>query len=340
MNGISARTARRLTSLPALLAVCCLLAVQAQAQQDLSGVEIKATNVAENIYMLTGAGGNLGVSVGEDGIILIDDQYAPLSSRIRAALSELSDGQILYVLNTHWHGDHTGGNEFFGEMAPIVSHHNVRKRLAEGSEEREIAPAPEEALPVLTFGHDLTLHYNGEDIRAIHLPHGHTDGDIAIWFPESNVIHMGDHYFQGRFPFIDLASGGSVRGMIRNVRTVLDMVPPDIRVIPGHGALSDAAGLQEYLTMLEETSAVVSQALAEGKTAEQMKEEKILSKWENLSWNFISTDRFIQTLADDLSKPEPHGDHAMMQHGMAHGETAHDGTAHGQASERPMTKKD
>ncbi len=212
-----------------------------------------------NVYMITGAGGNLGVSVGEDGIILIDDQYAPLAPRIKAALHELSDKDVLYVLNTHWHGDHTGGNEFFGESAPIVSHHNVRKRLAEGSADREIEPAPKEALPVLTFGDDLTLHLNGEDIQAIHLPHGHTDGDIAIFFPMSNVVHMGDHYFQGRFPFIDLASGGSVRGMIRNVNMMIDMLPADVKVIPGHGSLSNIAELREFVQMLEETSAARDQ---------------------------------------------------------------------------------
>jgi glyoxylase-like metal-dependent hydrolase (beta-lactamase superfamily II) len=259
--------------------------------------------------MLTGAGGNLGVSVGEDGIILIDDQYAPLAPRIRAALSDLSEAEVLYVLNTHWHGDHTGGNEFFGEIAPVVSHHNVRKRLAEGSAEREIAPAPAGALPVLTFGEDLTLHLNGEEIRAIHLPHGHTDGDIVIWFPESNVIHMGDHYFAKMFPFIDLASGGSVRGMIRNIEQVIQMVPPDVKIIPGHGQLSNVEELREYLKMLEDTSAVVTAAIEEGRTLEQMKSDSVLADWDDWSWNFITTDRFLQTLFQDLSKPDERAHH-------------------------------
>ncbi|MDX1582365.1 MAG: MBL fold metallo-hydrolase [Thermoanaerobaculia bacterium] len=296
------------------------------AQNDLSEVEIKAEKVAGTVYILTGAGGNLGASVGEDGIILIDDQYAPLAPKIRAALAEIADAEVLYVLNTHWHGDHTGGNEYFGEIAPVVSHHNVRKRLAEGMDRggRTIEPAPEEALPVLTFGDDLILHYNGEAIHAIHLPHGHTDGDIAILFPESNVIHMGDHYFQGRFPFIDLQSGGSVRGMIRNIRNVLEILPADARVIPGHGDLSNASELKEHLEMLKATSRVVRDALDEGKTLDQMKEEKILKEWEDLSWGFISTDRYLETLVEDLSKPETH--HRRHHHGeKSHQHRHHEG---------------
>lgn len=305
MKRISISRGGRLTS-SLIFVLLALLSVPLAAQQDLSEVKIEAKKVAGNVYILTGAGGNLGASVGEDGIILIDDQYAPLAPRIQAALSELSERDVLYVLNTHWHGDHTGGNEFFGEIAPVVSHHNVRKRLAEGSAARNIEPAPAEALPVLTFGDDLTLHFNGEEIRAIHLPHGHTDGDIVIWFPESNVIHMGDHYFNGMFPFIDLASGGSVRGMIRNVASVIEMIPADAQVIPGHGKLSNVAELKTYLSMLEETSAVVSRAIDEGMTIEQMKEAGLLAKWENWSWNFISTDRYLQTLVDDLSQPDQH----------------------------------
>lgn len=304
MKRISLSPVGRLTS--SLTLLLTLLSVPLAGQQDLSEVEIKANRVDGNVYMLTGAGGNLGASVGEDGIILIDDQYAPLAPRIRAALSELSDRDILYVLNTHWHGDHTGGNEFFGEIAPVVSHHNVRKRLAEGSAARNIEPAPAEALPVLTFGDDLTLHFNGEDIRAIHLPHGHTDGDIVVWFPESNVIHTGDLYFNGMFPFIDLASGGSVRGMIRNVASVIEMVPADVQIIPGHGELSNITEMKTYLSMLEETSAVVSRAIDEGLTIEQMKEGDLLAKWDDWSWNFITTDRYLQAVVEDLSKPDEH----------------------------------
>lgn len=306
MKRMSIIPAPRFTSSLMFLLMASLAAVPVAAQQDLSEVKIEAKRVSGSIYMLTGAGGNLGASVGEDGIILIDDQYAPLAPRIRAALADLSEQDILYVLNTHWHGDHTGGNEFFGEIAPVVSHHNVRKRLAEGSAARNIEPAPAEALPVLTFGDDLTLHLNGEEIRAIHLPHGHTDGDIVIWFPESNVIHMGDHYFQGMFPFIDLASGGSVRGMIRNVASVIEMVPADVQIIPGHGNLSNLTEMKRYLAMLEETSAVVSKALEEGQTFEQMREAKLLAEWDDWSWNFISTDRYLQTLAEDLATPDEH----------------------------------
>lgn len=284
--------------------VLLLAASFGSAQQDFSKVEIESTKVAGNVWMLTGAGGNMGASIGEDGIILIDDQYAPLAPRIKEELARLSDSEVLYVLNTHWHGDHTGGNEAFGDVATLVAHHNVRKRLAEGMEKRSTPPAADGALPVLTFGKDLTLHYNGEEIRLIHLPHGHTDGDSVVWFPQSNVIHMGDLYFQGRFPYIDLDSGGSVRGVIRNLELVLDMIPGNSHVIPGHGKLSNVAELREYLGMIEATVARVSAAINDGKTLEQMKDERILAEWEENSWSFIPTDRYLEILHTDLSRPE------------------------------------
>ncbi len=178
------------------------------AQTDWSKVEIKSTKVSGNVYMLEGAGGNIGVSVGPDGILIVDDQYAPLADKIKAALKTLGEGKLKFVLNTHWHADHTGSNAAFGPEAPVIAHDNVRKRLSteQRSEffKRTTPPSPREALPIITFGHSLTVHFNGEEIRVIHFPQGHTDGDSIIFFTNSNVVHMGDHFFAGRFPFVDL----------------------------------------------------------------------------------------------------------------------------------------
>src|SRR5688572_29298555 len=212
-----------------------LTAMVAKAQRNFDDVQIKVERVAGNIYMLVGAGGNIGVSIGDDGILIVDDQYAPLAPKIKEALKGISDKPVKFVLNTHYHGDHTGGNEAFGETAPVIAHTNVRKRMAEGVPARNIAPSSKGALPVITFDDRLAIHINGEDIRAIHCPGGHTDGDSVIYFTQSKVVHMGDDYFNGRFPFIDLQSGGSVKGLIRNVEKVLSDIPADTKVIPGHG---------------------------------------------------------------------------------------------------------
>src|SRR5690242_9404394 len=199
-----------------VVAFVLLFASSVAAQEtDYSKVQIKATKVAGNVYMLEGAGGNIGVSVGADGILIVDDEFAPLADKIRASLKTLGQGKLKFILNTHWHGDHTGGNVAFGPEATIIAHDNVRKRLA--TEQKvlgQTTPAsPKEALPVITFDQSLSVHFNGEDIRAIHFPHGHTDGDSVIFFSASNVVHLGDDLFAGRFPFVDLDSGGSVEGL-------------------------------------------------------------------------------------------------------------------------------
>ncbi|MGH9458322.1 MAG: MBL fold metallo-hydrolase [Thermoanaerobaculia bacterium] len=282
------------------LAVC--VPALALAQQDFSNVEIEVHAVAGAVYMLEGAGGNIGVSVGEDGIAIVDDQFAPLAPKIKAALASITDEPVRFVLNTHYHGDHTGGNEIFGESAPIVAHDNVRKRLAEGVPARDIPPAVPAALPVITFGDRVSIHLNGEEIRATHHPHAHTDGDSVIFFMSSNVVHMGDIFFNGRFPFIDAGSGGSSAGMIRAVEAVLPKIPEGAKIIPGHGALATVDDLEAYLDMLRGTRAAVAAALAAGKTPEQMKEEKILAAWSSFDGGFISADRFIDTLAQELGR--------------------------------------
>ena len=291
---------------PALAALLFTTAVL--AQQDFSKVEVKATKVAGSVYMLTGAGGNIGASVGEDGIVVIDDQYAPLAPKIEAALKSITDKPVKFIINTHYHGDHTGGNEHFGKSAPIVAHENVRKRLASGVTRRgqTTPPAPKGALPVLTFDESVTIHLNGEEVRAVHMPHGHTDGDSVIWFMKSNVVHMGDDFFNGFYPFVDQENGGSVRGLIANLDKVLSTVSDDAKIIPGHGALSDKAGLRKFNDVLKTTMSAVETAMKAGRTLEQIKADKVLAEWD-AAWGqgFIKTDFWIETVHRELSTPRP-----------------------------------
>ena len=290
---------RRILALAIALAPALLV-----AQQDFSKVEIKATKVAGTVYMLQGSGGNIGVSVGDDGIVIVDDEFAPLAPKIIAALNGITDKPIKFIINTHYHGDHTGGNEIFGRTGTIIAQDNVRKRLQTGSNAagRTTPPAPKTALPIVTFNDTATVHVNGEDIRAVHFPHGHTDGDAVIYFTQSNVVHMGDDFFNGRFPFIDTANGGSVKGMIANVDKILISLPDDVRVIPGHGDLSDKAGLRRFAEMLRGTSAAVEKAMKDGRTLDQMKTDKILAQWDDWGkdW-FVNSAGFTEMLYHDLS---------------------------------------
>jgi cyclase len=284
--------------------VICLTVVRTQAQ-DWSKVEIKATKVSGNVYMLEGSGGNIGVSVGPDGILIVDDQFAPLADKIKAALKTLGEGKLKFVLNTHWHGDHTGGNVVFGPEAPIIAHDNVRKRLAteQKSEffKRTTPASPKEALPVITFGHSLSVHFNGEEIRVIHFPKGHTDGDSVIFFTAANVVHMGDHFFAGRFPFVDLESGGNVEGYAKNVGDVIAKLPAGAKIIPGHGPLSVADDLKLFHRMLLETTDIVRKKMAAGKTLEQIKTEGLPEEWKSWGTGFIKTDVWIGTIHRSLS---------------------------------------
>jgi glyoxylase-like metal-dependent hydrolase (beta-lactamase superfamily II) len=291
--------------LAGLLLVCGLAAAQ---DQDFSKVQIKVNKVAGNIYMLEGAGGNIGASVGDDGIVIVDDQYAPLADKIQAALKGITDKPVRFVINTHYHGDHTGGNAYFQKQAPIIAHDNVRKRLESGgaagngsSVHMDVKPAAKEALPIITFDHDVTVHLNGEDIRALFFPAGHTDGDSIIFFPKSNVVHMGDDFVTYGFPFIDVDSGGSINGMIDAVEKVIGQLPPDVKIIPGHGPISNLDDVRAYLTMLKATRDLVSKEIKDGKTLDQMKQAKILEPWKKYSGEFISADAFLETLYNSLT---------------------------------------
>lgn len=272
---------------------------------DFSKVEIKVQKVSGTVYMLEGLGGNIGASVGEDGIVVIDDEFLPLADKIEAALKGITDKPVKFIINTHFHGDHTGGNPHFGEKAPIIAQENVRKRLITGGKTRfgEMKPAPKVALPVITFEDKVSVHLNGEDIRAIHFPNGHTDGDSVIFFPQSKVVHMGDDFFNGgMFPFIDIDSGGSVQGMIAGDEKVLAEVPDDVKIIPGHGPLGTKDDLRKFVQMLKETSAAVQEGIKQGKTLAQLKQEKVLAKWDSFGQSFIKTDVFTEILYDSLTK--------------------------------------
>jgi cyclase len=284
---------------------CGLITAQ---DQDFSKVQMKVSKVAGNVYMLQGAGGNIGASVGDDGIVVVDDQYAPLADKIQAALKGITDKPVRFIINTHYHPDHTGSNEYFQKQAPIIAHDNVRKRLEAGgpagnggSLHMEFKPQPKEALPILTFDHDVTVHLNGEDIRALYFPAGHTDGDSIIFFPKSNVVHMGDDFVTYGFPFIDVDSGGSINGMIDAVEKVVGQLPPDVKIIPGHGPVSSLDDVRAYLTMLKATRDAVASALKESKTLDQMKQAKMLDPWKKYSGDFVSEDVFLETLYNSLT---------------------------------------
>ncbi len=281
-----------------LLAVLLAFGIAPQAQQDFSTVEVKAIHVADNIYMLTGAGGNIGVSVGSDGILIVDDQFAPLAEKIEAALKQLNPGKLKFVLNTHYHGDHTGGNAHFGRQAHIIAHSNVRKRL--GGKPGDSKPE----LPAITFDDSLSVFFNGEEIKLVHVPPAHTDSDSIIYFTSANVIHFGDTFFSGRFPNIDLGGGGDVRGYIRNVEEAIRKVPENAQLIPGHGPLSTLKELKEFHEMLVETSGIVEKAITAGKTLGEIKADGLPDRWKSWAVPTLPPSRWLEILYNGL-KPKP-----------------------------------
>jgi glyoxylase-like metal-dependent hydrolase (beta-lactamase superfamily II) len=293
-------------------ALLCVASLASAQQQDFSKVVIKVSKVSGNVYMLEGSGGNIGVSVGDDGIAIVDDQYAPLAEKIRAALKGIADKPVRFVINTHYHTDHAGGNEKFGGDATLIAHDNVRKRIESGSVagnggsvKMDMPASPAVALPVVTFDHAMTLHLNGEDIRALHFPSGHTDGDSIVYFSKSKVVHMGDDFVTYGFPFVDFLSGGSVKGIIAACEGTMEQLPKDTKVIPGHGPLSTFDDVSRYVVMLKETTAAVSKGIKAGKTLEQLKKEKVLEPWKKYNGTFISADAFIETLYSELTDKKP-----------------------------------
>ncbi len=262
-----------------LILVVLLAALPAAAQQDFSKVEVKAEKVADGLWMLTGAGGNIGVSAGPDGVFLVDDQYAPLTEKIKAAVATVSDKAIRFVLNTHWHGDHVGGNENLGKAgAVLVAHENVRKRMSKDQFiklfDRTIPASPAAALPLVTFAESLSFHLNGEDVDAIHVPPAHTDGDVVVFFRKANVIHAGDTLFNGMYPVVDLSSGGSVDGMIGAADRILAAADAATKIIPGHGPLAMKADVKAFREMLLASRDAVQPLVKAGKTLDEVKAAK------------------------------------------------------------------
>lgn len=270
-------------------------------QEDFSKVNVRATIVAGNVYMITGlddmtafSGGNIGVCAGKDGVVMVDSKMAPLSDKVKKVIHELGGGNPKYIINTHVHGDHTGGNAAFRKDGTIIAQTNVRKRL--------MADKPEDLWPVITFDQSLSIHFNGEEIKVMHYPHGHTDGDAVIYFTGSNVVHMGDLYFSGIFPFVDLDNGGSVTGYIDDIKKIIPELKEDVKIIPGHGPLSTLDDLKTNLRMLEETTALVRRKMQSGASLDVIKKEGLQEEWKSWSWFFITTDRWIETIYKSYTK--------------------------------------
>lgn len=294
-----ARTARIRTSLLAAAALAALCAWRL-APQSFEGVEVRSQPVAGAVHALTGAGGTVAATFGEDGLVLVDAQFAELAGRLRAALDALDGdggGAPRWLINTHHHGDHTSGNAALAGGATIVAHENVRARLLDGPQ-----PTAPEGLPRVCFASGVTLHLNGEELRVVHYPAAHTDGDSVVFFEGSRVVHMGDLFFHGVFPFVDQDAGGSVAGVRAGVADVLAHIDDDWKVIAGHGrSLGTRADLAAYAEFLERSVELVREALAAGDDVAAMLANGLLDEYQSMSWTFIPTERWLQTLVRELS---------------------------------------
>jgi len=284
-----------LFNLVSLLVLCCTFKCFAAAEDRFAAVSIQTIPVAQGVYMLVGSGGNIGASVGEDGVLIIDDQFAPLSEKISTALADLNGSKPAFILNTHFHGDHVGGNVNFGKDGLVIAHENVRVRMISGE-------SPKVALPIVTYDDSITVYFNGEVIKLMHMAAGHTDGDSIVFFTTANVVHVADHMFNGGFPFVDLASGGSVQGYIDNVAKILAMIQADTKIIPGHGSLATKTDLEDFHSMLTTTVALVNKAMAAGKSLEVIKAQGLDSKWETWGSGFINEGTWIETIHTSYSK--------------------------------------
>jgi cyclase len=295
---------------PCFLLLALLAATAAVAQdRDLSKVEIKSTQLAPGLYLLSGSGGNITASVGKDGVLMVDDEFAALADRIRAALKSLAgaDAPVRYVINTHYHFDHTDGNLPFAQAGAIlIAQDHLRERMASGgtignggSIARESKPAEPGALPQITFDHELTVHLNGEDVQVVHYPRAHTDGDSIVFFAKGNTVAMGDIFVRYGFPFIDTNGGGTVQGMIAACTDVLKRVTPAVKIVAGHGELAGVDDLRTYLKMLEDTNALVERGIASGKTLEQLKQAQLFAPWSERyapQGAFVNADAYLESL--------------------------------------------
>lgn len=275
-----------------------------QQQPDWNAVQIRTVSLGPGLYVLFGQGGNIGLSVGDDGAFVIDNQFAPLSEKILAAIRAVTPKPVRFVVNTHWHGDHTGGNENFGKAgALIVAHDNVRRRMNPAQFKDVVGrtqQAPPVALPVVTFGSDVTFHWNGETIVVRHVPNSHTDGDAVIQFVGADVIHLGDTFFNGRYPFIDLQSGGSLEGMIASSNRVLGMMGPQTRLIPGHGEVAGARELTAFRDMLVRVRDLIAPMVARGMTEDEVVAAKPTAELDPV-WGSAS-ERFVRSVVQSLKR--------------------------------------
>lgn len=280
------------------------LTAPAVAQQDMSKVEIKTQQLAPGVAVLFGAGGNIGVSYGEDGTVLIDDQFAPLTGKIQKAVSDLGATPVKFLINTHWHFDHSGGNENLGKAGAIImAHDNVRVRMTAGATVagNAVPPAAKAALPVITYADGLKLHLNGEEVRVIHMSAGHTDGDSIVHWTTSNVIHMGDLFMFGvSFPFVDVGSGGDVRGFVAAADKALAIANDQTKIIPGHGPVATKADLQNHRNMVAGVIAKVEEGIKAGKTLDQIKASRPADGYGVKADGFITADRFVETVYNIL----------------------------------------
>lgn len=293
----------------ALLVLGVLLLALPSLGQDFSDVAIEAETLRGGVSMLTGRGGNLALSAGPDGVILVDDQFAPLTDKIRAAIAELSSEPLRFVVNTHWHGDHTGGNENLGKAGVlIVAHDNVYERMSvdqfQATFNRTVPASPKAALPVVTFSRDVTFHLNGQEVYVFHVDPAHTDGDSIVHFRGANALHMGDTFFNGIYPYIDLGSGGSVDGVIAAADRGLALADEKTHIIPGHGPLGDRAALQAYHDLLVSVRDRVKKAIADGQTVDQVIAAKPTAEFD-ATWagGFMKPDDFVRIVDTSLRKP-------------------------------------
>jgi glyoxylase-like metal-dependent hydrolase (beta-lactamase superfamily II) len=289
------------------LFVSVLLLAAPLVAQEFDDVQIKTEKISDGIYMLIGRGGNIALSVGEESTFMVDDQYAPLTEKIRAAVAGVSELPVEFVINTHWHGDHTGGNEKLGEAgAIIVAHENVRKRLSTEQFmkffDRTVPPMPKAALPVITFTRDVKFHLNGEEIDIFHVAAAHTDGDAIVHFKKANVIHMGDVFFNGSYPFIDLSAGGSIDGVIAAVDSVLPMIDDDTKIIPGHGPLTDKVGALAYRRMLAGVRERIAALVDAGTSLEEVIASNPTAEFdEEWGQGFMKPDKFTEIVYTSIA---------------------------------------
>ena len=259
--------------------------------------ELSLHQLSDAVYVLQGGGGNVGVCVGDDGILLVDAKLASQADAVRAALARF-DGQPQYIFNTHFHGDHIGGNRAFGQHATILAHANVRKRLVTGGEfgKRHVEPEPAVALPVIAFEQSASVFFNDEEIRAVHFPRAHTDGDIAVFFVNAQIAHLGDLFFNGIFPFVDLEYGGDVETLTQHIAALIDQLSTDAKIIPGHGPVATLDDLKAYHRMLVETTDSVRMRRSAGMSLDQISAEGLDAQWASWEWSFVPARRWIETV--------------------------------------------